>query len=60
MIYSDPLEEYLELFKLEEILEQSDLTELETLTILYYSGHLRLPPYLEDLLDGQILEEVEE
>lgn len=49
MIYSNAIEEYLELFTLEEILEQSDLTDLETLTILYRAGHIKLPPYLEEL-----------
>jgi len=50
MYYEDVIEEYLELFDLEEILEQSDLTALEVLTILFVSGHLELPPYLEEKL----------
>lgn len=47
------LEEYLELFTLEEILEQSDLTHIEALTILYRRGYIVLPPYLQELADAQ-------
>ncbi len=53
MVYDDPIEEYMELFKLEDILEQSDLTVFDALTILYLGGHIKLPPYLEELVRGE-------
>jgi hypothetical protein len=43
------LEEFLALFSLTEILEQSDLTKREAVYILYRVGHIALPPFLEDL-----------
>lgn len=45
------LDEYLELFTLTEILEQSDLTKRDVLYILYDMGHVALPPFLEDMLE---------
>lgn len=43
------------LFSLEEILEMSDLTELEAVTILFRAGHIVLPPFLEeDLYVGEL------
>ncbi len=60
MIYENVIEEYLELFSLEEILEQSDLTDLDTLTILYRAGHIVLPPYLEELVSVEEYETMEE
>ena len=60
MIYDNVIEEYLELFDLEDILEQSDLTHLQALTILYQHGHIVLPPFLEDLVSGQSKETAEQ
>ena len=37
----------LELFDLEDVFEQLDITPEQVLEILYEGGHIDLPPYLE-------------
>lgn len=59
MIYTNVIEEYMELFNLEEILEQSDLTAYDALVLLYRGGHIRLPPYLEELVGDYYGQEYE-
>lgn len=42
------VEELFSLFTLEEILEMSDLTHEEAVTILFRAGHIALPPFMEE------------
>lgn len=48
MSLEDKIEMYLLEYSFEEILEQNDLTEMEVLFILYRTGNLALPDWLED------------
>lgn len=41
-------EKWLEVYSLEEILEEEDLTAGDVLYILYAHGHLKIPTWLED------------
>lgn len=42
----DKINQLLELFPIDEILEMCDITEEETLTILVVGGHIKLPPFI--------------
>ncbi len=52
-INEDNAEAMLEAFTLEEILEMSNMTELEALTFLIDHGLIEVPPFLERYNDKE-------
>ena len=49
MDISHKIEKWLEVCSLEDILEEEDLTPEDVLYILFAHGHLKFPPWLEDI-----------
>lgn len=51
MDIEDKIDVWLKEYTLEEILEQNDLTVEDVLLILYRSGNIALPDWLEDEIE---------
>ena len=57
---ADIMREWLSVSSLEEIIEENDLGPEDVLAILYRGGHLKLPIWLEDMLEDDELQPGEE
>lgn len=50
-MFEEEIKELLDLYELDDLFDELDITKEEVLTILLEGGHVALPPYLEKTYD---------
>lgn len=55
--FEQEIKQLLELYTLDDLLDELEITPEEMLTILLVGGHVVLPPWMEDTKDAETFED---